>query len=251
MLGSSKDRQPQAAQSPAGTQPQAAASTAENTHFARAISWEESINRLNARSERRAWWVVKFLVFALFAACAAIVVMMPLKENTPYVWLVDQKTGRPDLMTAVDEQTISFGEANDKYWLGQYVQARETYDWYTIQKDYDTVGLLSSPEVGAAYAKLFEGENALDKRNGATIRETIKIVSVVPSGKNIGTVRFVKTTKRVTDPSSPGTSQVWVATIGYEFKPATFGRESTKLINPFGFRVTSYRADAELAGGTP
>ncbi|WP_108610802.1 type IV secretion system protein [Aminobacter sp. MSH1] len=235
--------------SPKGAQPQAAQSEAEQGHFKRSISWEDSVNKMLVRSERRAWWVVKLLSFALFGTGAAIVVMMPLKENTPYVWLVDQKTGRPDLMTAVDAYTSNFNEANDKYWLAQYVQSRETYDWYTIQKDYDAVGLLSSREVGAAYARLFEGENALDRRYGASIKETIKILSVVPNGKNIGTVRFVKTTQRVADAASPGTSQVWVATIGYEFKPGTFGRESTKLVNPFGFRVTSYRADAELAGG--
>lgn len=232
-----------------GAQPHAAQGSAEEAHFKRAISWEESVNRMLVRSERRAWWTVKLLVFGLVAACAAIVVMMPLKENTPYVWMVDQKTGRPDLMTAVDAQTVTFNEANDKFWLAQYVQARETYDWYTIQKDYDAVGLMSSREVGAAYAKLYEGENALDRRYGSSIKETIKILSVVPSGKNIGTVRFTKTTQRVADASSVGTSQVWVATIGYEFRPGTFGRESTKLVNPFGFRVTSYRADAELVGG--
>jgi type IV secretion system protein VirB8 len=223
--------------------------TPQQRHYGRAIGWEDSIASLQALSEKRAWRIVGILAVCVVAEAAAIAMMMPLKENTPYVWMVDRETGRPDLMTAVDTQKISFSDANDKYWLSQYVQARETYDWYTIQKDYDTVGLLSSTEVGAAYAKLFEGDNAIDKRNGSAIRETVKILSVVPNGKNIGTVRFLKTSQRVADAGSQGTSQVWVATIGYEFKPGTYGRESTKLINPFGFRVTSYRADPELPGG--
>lgn len=216
--------------------------------FNKAISWEDSTASQQARSERRAWRVVGIMGCVIVALAAAIVVMMPLKENTPYVWLVDEKTGRPELMTAIDAENVSLGEANDKYWLAQYVQARETYDWYTIQKDYDTVGLMSSPEVGTAYSKLFEGEDAIDRKYGQSVRETVKILSVVPAGKNIGTVRFSKSQQRTTDAGS-STTQVWIATIGYEFRPGTYGRESTKLVNPFGFRVTSYRADAELGGG--
>jgi len=233
---------------PAGT-PNGTGADSAGSRFKKAISWEDSIASLQARSERRAWSVVWMLVAVVVAMALAIVMMMPLKENTPYVWMVDGETGHPELMTAVDAQTISLGEANDKYWLSQYVQARETYDWYTIQKDYDTVGLLSSPEVAAGYGALFEGANALDKRFGSSVKETIRILSVVPGANGkVGTVRFVKTTQRVADGGN-GTSQVWVATIGYDFKPGTFARETTKLVNPFGFVVTSYRADPEMAGG--
>ncbi|WP_150322317.1 type IV secretion system protein, partial [Enterobacter hormaechei] len=64
--------------------------------------------------------------------------------------------------------------------------------------------------------------------------------------KGIGTVRFIKTTKRVDDPNSPGTVTKWVATVAYEYRNPSLIRESARLVNPFGFQVLSYRVDPEM-----
>ena len=211
-----------------------------------ALSWESSRIEQIERSERRAWRIAMISVLASAGLVVAIVLMMPLKENTPYVVRVDNTTGIPDIITSLDSKGVSVDEVMDKYWLAQYVRAHETYDWFTLQKDYDTVGLLSSPVVGAEYAQLFEGKDALDKKYSNGVRVTVEIISVVPHNKNIGTVRFTKTTKRVDDATSPGTVTRWVATIGYEYRRASGIRESARLVNPFGFQVTSYRVDPEM-----
>lgn len=211
-----------------------------------ALNWESSRVLMIEKSERRAWTIAMFAVGSAIALVISIALMLPLKESTPYVIRVDDATGIPDIITAMDTKGVQFDEVMDKYWLAQYVRAHETYDWYTLQKDYDTVGLLSSARVGQEYAALFDGKDALDKRYSNSVRVTVEIVSVVPNGKGIGTVRFTKNTKRADDPKSPGTITKWVATVAYEYRNPSMIRESARLVNPFGFQVLSYRVDPEM-----
>jgi len=220
----------------------------ETTHFDQAINWETSRIQAIETSQRRAWRVAMVAVGTAGLAIIAIILMMPLKESVPYVIRVDNATGVPDIVTAMNDKTITGDDVMDKYWLAQYVRARETYDWYTLQHDYNMVGLLSSPNVGSGYAQLFDGKEALDKKYGKTVRATVDILSVVPTGKHTGTVRFIKTTKRVDQEEAPGSTTQWVATIAYEYRNTALIKESARLVNPFGFQVLSYRVDPEMIG---
>lgn len=216
--------------------------------FEQENNWEASRTQAIEKSEQRAWYVTYGAVGVAVLSWLAIALMMPLKETIPYVIRVDNTTGVPDIVTALDSKGVRYDEVMDKYWLAQFVRARETYDWYTLQKDYNTVGLLASPTVGADYATLFEGPEALDKKFGKSVRATVEIVSVVPNGRGVGTVRFIKTTKR-TDDDGPGTVTKWVATVAYEYRNPSLISESQRLVNPFGFQVLSYRQDPEMVGG--
>ena len=44
----------------------------------------------------------------------------------------------------------------------------------------------------------------------------------------------------------PEGADVWTARIGYEYVPTFKVEEAKRLINPFGFKVTTYRVDQEL-----
>lgn len=218
--------------------------------FAKAQLWEASQRAMYGKSERRAWRVAWGFGIGFVLVCVALMLLTPLKEAIPYLVRVDSSTGVPDIVTAIDEKGVGYDEVIDKYFLARYVTARETYDWYTIQKDYETVGLMSTANVGKVYASQFEGPNALDKKYGSTITQTIKIVSVVPNdrAKGIGTVRYIKLTGRTDDPNSREATR-WVATIGYEYRNAAKLKESSRLINPLGFTVKSFRPDPETIGG--
>jgi len=217
--------------------------------FEAANDWEASRIQAIEASERRAWKVAIGAVIVAVLAWLVVVMLLPLKETIPYIYRTDTKTGVPDLITAMTDKQVTGDEVMDKYWLAQYVRARETYDWYTLQNDYDTVGLLSSAPVGAAYSQLFEGKDALDKKYGKSVRATTQIVSVVPDVSNrTAAVRFTKTTKRI-EQEGPETTTRWVATIAYEYRSTARIKESARLVNPFGFQVLSYRVDPELGGG--
>jgi type IV secretion system protein VirB8 len=218
--------------------------------YQEALSWETSRLQLLEESRVLAWKVALSAVGVAVLALAAVVVLLPLKTLQPYVIRVDRATGVPDIVTTLTEADVPADEVMQKYFLARYVRARETYDWHTLQADYDETRLFSSAAVGLDYAALFEGENALDKLFGASVRQTVEIQSIVPTSPTTGTVRFLKRMRRTDDPG-PGIETRWVATLAFRFNSPAELTEKDRLINPFGFQVVSYRVDPELGGGAP
>jgi len=216
--------------------------------FAAAMTWEASRVHQLERSEQRAWRIAFAAAVLVVVSWVAIVLMLPLKETVPYVVRVDSATGIADLMTTLNSEKVEFDEVMDRYWLARYVRARETYDWYTLEEDYNTVGLLSAPDVGRVYAAQFVGDNSIEKRNANRIRTTVEIVSIVPTPHHTATVRY-RTRTAPPDGSSPPVIATHVATIAYTYKRPSAISGSDRLINPFGFVVLSYRTDEEMGGG--
>jgi type IV secretion system protein VirB8 len=181
-------------------------------------------------------------------AIAALVLLTPLKESIPYVVRIDNNTGYTDIVTTLENKSVSFGEVVDKYWLTQFVRARETFEWYTAQDDYDNVRLFSASDVGKEYVKLFEGPNALDKAYGQHTVTKVKINSVVPRGDWQASVRFEKILKRRDAPDTSAQVTSWIATIGYEYRKISKMKEDDRLKNPIGFHVLRYRVEPEIVG---
>jgi type IV secretion system protein VirB8 len=216
--------------------------------FQKAFDWETSRIELIEKSERRAWNVAKASSMIAILAIAALVLLTPLKESIPYVVRIDNNTGYTDIVTTLENKSVSFGEVVDKYWLTQFVRARETFEWYTAQDDYDNVRLFSASDVGKEYVKLFEGPNALDKAYGQHTVTKVKINSVVPRGDGQASVRFEKILKRRDAPDTSAQVTSWIATIGYEYRKISKMKEDDRLKNPIGFHVLSYRVDPEIVG---
>lgn len=211
------------------------------------VNWETSRVQLLEQSERKAWTVAQIASGLTLISWLAIVFMMPLKETIPYVIRVDSATGVPDIITTLKSKEIGYDEAINKFHLAQYVRFRESYNWFTLQRDYEMVNLLSSEQIGADYSSLFSGKKALNKQYGNNTQITVEIISIVP-GDNIGTVRFSKRIKRLNEVGE-GTVTKWIATIAYEYlNPSSF-REKERTENPLGFQVASYRVDPEMVTG--
>jgi type IV secretory pathway component VirB8 len=215
-------------------------------HFEKALDWETSRTEQLERSERTAWLVAKVASGMAILAIVAVVLMLPLKESVPYLVRVDKNTGHTDIVTVLDTKKVSIDEVIDKYWLAKFVRARESWEWYTAQEDYDNVRLLSSPEVGRDYARLFEGPNALDKQYGQGAVVTVEIRSVVPHGNGQASVRFDKKIKARDSGDAGAQISTWVATVGYEYKKVSKMKEDERLKNPLGFQAMSYRVDSEI-----
>lgn len=215
--------------------------------FDKAHDWEASKLQLMEESRSRAWRTVTILAVLVVLSWVAIVLMMPLKQTVPYVIRVDSATGVPDIVTVMNKKGVEYNDVMDKYWLARYVRAREGYDWYTLQDDYNAVGMMSTPDVGKVYGAQFAGDNALDKKLGNNTRIKVDVLSVVPTGRGTATVRYVV---RQGAPNSPTTvDSTWIATIAYEYRNPSVMKESYRLVNPFGFQVRSYRKDPEIVGG--
>jgi type IV secretion system protein VirB8 len=64
------------------------------------------------------------------------------------------------------------------------------------------------------------------------------------------TVRCEKTPKR-TEAETSDPPQYFIATLAYEYRTSLKGQEKDLIQNPLGFKVTSYRVDAEIGTVSP
>ena len=178
------------------------------------------------------------------AGVAAHYTVPPRVVQSPFLLKVDNARGTTEVITVLSDKVLTGDDALDKSHLSRYVLARESYNWHTIQKDYTDVGLMSSPEVAEKYLDLYRGDDAIQEQYRDKTEIEVKIISVVPTSKGIGTVRYETHTTRLRNT----TVATYVATIGYEYQATERMTEADRLRNPLGFVVLSYRNDAEIQG---
>lgn len=225
--------------------------TAELTEFlAESKGLERNFMREVLLSRKNAWLVAAVAGFLAFAAL--MVLAVHIKESSrpvpPFILRVDNATGAVDAVSVMKEHQDSYGEIVDQYWLNQYVLHRESYDFQTIQTDYEATGLMSTSDVAADYHKVFEGDQARDKVLADKARVLVKMESapVVNPTNSTAVARF--TTVVHWHNNRPDEVRHWIATIAYSYVAAPM-RPQDRLVNSLGFQVTSYRVDPELASG--
>ncbi|MDL2060037.1 type IV secretion system protein [Mesosutterella sp. AGMB02718] len=224
----------------------AAAAASPRPSGAEAFTFEAAREDLAAKSEARAWRCAAGLGVLLALEAAALIALLPLKSSVPFVVQVDRSTGESVVLPIANTREIPASEAQDKYWLGQYVLARESYDYRTLENDYIKTRELSTRSVFEPYASQFgQKEGSLEKLYGDSREIRVKLLSVVPNGNGVATVRFSKTLRSTRSGLEEKESR-WTATLGYEYHPEFKATEASRLVNPFGFRVTSYRVDEEV-----
>lgn len=211
------------------------------------ITWETSRIEMVERSERKAWNVVKLVSGLAVLLCLAIAMMMPLKTVEPFVIQTEKSTGMSTVLHIANEDDVPVDEMMNKYWISQYVLARESYDWQTLGQEYFKVRELSMPNVFEVYASQYGTENkdSLESRLKDDYRVVVKLVSVVINSDSVATVRFGKYTYENDHGEQTGHNS-WTATIAFEYHPDFAVPEERRLVNPFGFKVTSYRVDPEI-----
>lgn len=195
-------------------------------------------------SRRVAWRVAVASLVLAGVSVGAVMGLTPLKRTEAVVLRVNDSTGHVDVVSTIADAKASYGEVVDKYFLNQYVLNRESYDYNTIQANYDTTALLSAPDVQREYIKLYAAPDSRDKVLKNSARILVRVKSITPNSQ-LGTavVRFA--TQKVTFDGVPDAPQDWIATLGYHYvnAPTT---EVDRRVNPLGFQVRSYRVDPEV-----
>ena len=198
------------------------------------------------RKNAKIAWRLSFVMTGLAAlSIFAIVMLTPLKTVQPFVIRVDNNTGLTDTVSVMKERQDRYEEIVDKYFLKQYVQYREGYDWETIQTTFDATKLMSSPQVGNEFAAMYAGENAPHK----VLRNSRKVIAKVQSVAFLGDLAQVRFTKQSVEVGDGVDNQKsapikMIATIAWEYQGGKMS-EQDRLINPLGFKVKSYRVDRE------
>jgi len=214
-----------------------------------AKSWETDAVLRARRSERTAWRVAIAGGLLAVAGVGSVAALAPFKQVEPFVVRVDKNTGYTDIITRVDEKAMSPDEAIDKYFLSEYVNAREEYSEAMAFGNYKKVGLMSVPEVGHKYYEAFRPENKKSPLNtyGRDGKIEIKVSSISFIDEGVASIRFEREDRN----KGQTTDSRWIATISYTYQDPPLD-ESERLINPLGFQVSDYRVDAEtVAPATP
>ncbi|ENT7290715.1 virB8 family protein [Campylobacter coli] len=214
--------------------------------FNSAMDYEASFRYLIDKSNKRAWLIAFVSIFIAIISIVAVVLLTPLKTIEPYVIRVDNATGMVDILTMLDEKEISSNEALDKYFISQYVKAREGYYYELLNQDYLLTQLMSSEKVANEYRAWYEGENARDQILKNSNEVNVQILSIVLGNSNgikTSTIRAKIITKNL---NTRGLSEsTKVITLSYDYILAKASEEN-RILNPLGFKVTNYRIDEEI-----
>lgn len=220
--------------------------TDDNFNEKDSLDFEDSRNYLIIKSNRRAWTVATISLVVTLLLAIAVTLLTPLKTVELAVVKVD-KNGFIDIITNLDEQVISTDEAIDKHFITRYIKTREQYYFGSLNKDFETVQMFSSADVSKKYI----GDMTAKDTGRAEVYKDIKevdvnIISVVLSKKTdemVATVR-VETVER-DKKTTTGENKIKVITLAYGYLPLKLNTK-TRLENPLGFVVVSYRVDEEI-----
>ena len=215
--------------------------------IANAATWEN--DRVSKSLESVRHWrfvagagaVIGLLGFAM----TTFVLLRPPPE--PATILVDRITGETQFVARASVPTLS---AMDQHHAAVYVRAREGYFFSLLQNDYNQVARMSTPEVFTPYGAKFVGHEPMHKTVGTAQEHRITIVSArLTQAHDAGRpgeiiVTFDKEVRFAQ--GDPSVTTRYVATVKYEYRPASMKKDKDRFENPFGFVALAYRADAEL-----
>lgn len=228
--------------------------TAPNEYAAN-IGWEtERITALRTQARNATIVGLTGTVIAVLGL-VAVVSIERARQFIPVPIVVDRLTGETTTTAPLAPGSVPAIEALDKASVARFVQAREGYSWDFLQRDYNTVGRMASPEVFKAFNTQFDGPEALDKKLGAAVVWRVRIASVrldLDGVKRRGDTRggeAVVTYERESRDVARGSVEAptrHVATLRYEYQPKAMRTEADRLDNPLGFVVTAYRSDTEV-----
>jgi type IV secretion system protein VirB8 len=213
-------------------------------YFDKAESWATDTQIVSLRSRRIGWTLAAVATGIAALEALALAMLAPLKTVQPITLLVDRQTG---FVQAIDPDTPRRVSADDlltQSFLAQYVTAREGFDRATLPVDYRKVALLSAGTARQSYLAEMPATNPASPfrrlPSGSVVAARIKSVSRLDPGTAL--VRFD------TQQQSPGGGallpQAWIATVRYAYSNAPMSLED-RLVNPLGFKVLSYRRNAE------
>jgi type IV secretion system protein VirB8 len=154
---------------------------------------------------------------------------------------------------------ITTREAVNRSNVAHFVLARESYDLELVNlRDWKTVQTMASAGVKAPYVQLFANSNpdSLIKQFGKDQAIRIKLLSIQLVGGGPGktprgaTVRFQRSVyNKQNGATRPLDNKI--ATIAFTYKQNLEMDDQSRVENPLGFWVTSYRVDDDYATAPP
>ncbi|MEO8778719.1 MAG: type IV secretion system protein [Rhodanobacter sp.] len=236
--------------------------TAIDRSLAQSTQFEWTLADLARRSERRAWLVAWCAIAMALIISGGYYFMLPLKQKVPYLVMADAYTGTATVARLDDDfamRGITTREALNRSNVSHFVLARESYDLGLADlSDWKTVQTMAAPGIKAPYVQLYSSNNpdSLVKQYGKDQAIRIKLLSIQLVGAGPGktpvgaTVRFQRSLyNKQTGATRPMDNKI--ATMAFTYKQNLAMDDRSRIENPLGFWVTSYRVDDDYATASP
>ncbi len=215
----------------------------EARYFDEAAGWEIDRERVRARSQVVAWWVAGGASVIAALSVTAVMLLTPLKQVDAFVVRVDNTTGIVDIVKSLRTGSTEYNEAITKYFLSEYIHAREGYSRSLAESNYDQVTLMSDSNERRQYEVYFDpAKNPKSPLNVYNTEGEVaaKIKSISFLKKTTAAIRY----RRIQRVGSTTTQSDWIATISFRYVNSPQA-EQAREINPLGFLVSDYRTDPE------
>lgn len=202
------------------------------------------------KSRRVAWNVAKGgAAFGAVALVLAAVVVFRYAHPVPTKMLLWNTDTHQWVEASTMPPQTSYGIEQDRFWIGQFVQHIESYDFYAQQLHYDAVSLMATREVADPYQMKFAGNKGLDKVLGDTVKTTVHVTNVLPDIEHgVATVRYTLITRYKSRPvNEPPIYKI--GTVAYAYDNTTL-TPVQRSVNAFGFRAKSWTTELEAVGNT-
>jgi type IV secretion system protein VirB8 len=223
------------------------------TYFKAALAFEKSTQLQQEKLTKIAWRVAAGAMFVALVSILGSTILVQLKRPTPPVIIKDNTaTGDVQVIDVARSGSVTFGELEVRKALRDYVKLRESYDWYTIQDTYDTVTLMNSPREQPLYTALYSRKNSPQN----VLTDKFRVIAQPGAIAFVGSTAQVFFSKKTVSLSTQGgatpvppKTEYWVATITYEIGDLP-ANSNEQILNPTGFRVTSYSVDRDWTRST-
>jgi type IV secretion system protein VirB8 len=226
------------------------------------VNFEVTIADEARRSAKRAWMVASCSLVVSLCLIGGYFYILPLKEKVPYIVLADPYSGTSQLARLSDDllnRQVTSSEAVNRSNIAHFILARESYDLaLTNLRDWPTVMTMAAQNVATPYRALHSpaNPNSPYKLYGTNKAIRVKILSIVLVGGGVNatpkgaTVRFQRT---VYDKSTGGSVPLdsKIATMEFVYKSNLLMDDQSRVENPLGFQVTTYRVDNDYGTSVP
>lgn len=200
--------------------------------------------------ETKAWRVAGAFGGIAGLMAIAITSMMPLKTVVPpKVLVVDKQLATVTELQSLDEVKVTMEEAATRKALNDFILAREGYTYDTAELNYYTASYFMSSQLQVQWSAYWDLSNQTSplKVYKRDVKVRVDITSITPAASpGVATVNFDKYIKQ--GEMQPVKSS-WIATVTYKYVNAPT-EEKIRRVNPFGFQVTDYHTDPQIAGST-
>jgi type IV secretion system protein VirB8 len=203
--------------------------------------------------QRNFLFILSFLsLIVLFFAASALATLINKKTFEPFVIAVEENTGAVTNVDQQSMQTFAGLDAVARYFIVQYIIARESFSPYTRNYNLQMVTNYSSEAIYNKYtSELKDRAEEFATNQNQNITKGVKVNNIFPmeTNKDLGNLMNIRIT--VTDYAKgiEKKKQPFILLLRYKFLSEQAQKLELSYINPLNFRVLEYQRQADVTAG--